>query len=83
MVRATDNLSGIKDFDVRYRTAPAGGSFGRYTQWFTDTTLTSALFTPTPGSTICFSVRARDRACWEQFTYSPEVCSTAPYDDPS
>ena len=24
----TDNLSGIKDFDVRYRTAPAGGSFG-------------------------------------------------------
>ena len=79
----SDNLSGIKDFDVRYRTAPAGGSFGGYTQWFTDTTLTSASFTPTPGSTVCFSVRARDRACWEQPTYSPEVCTTAPYDDPS
>ena len=79
----SDNLSGIKDFDVRYRTAPAGGSFGGYTQWFTDTTLTSALFTPTPGSTICFSVRARDKACWEQPTYSPEQCTTAPYDDPS
>ena len=78
-----DNLSGIKDFDVRYRTASAGGSFGPYTQWFTDTTLTSASFTPTPGSTVCFSVRARDRACWEQPTYSPEVCTTAPYDDPS
>ena len=78
-----DNLSGIKDFDVRYRVAPAGGSFGPYTQWFTDTTLTSASFTPTPGSTVCFSVRARDRACWEQPTYSPEVCTTAPYDDPS
>jgi hypothetical protein len=79
----SDNLSGIKDFDVRYRVAPAGGSFGPYTQWFTDTTQTSASFTPTPGSTVCFSVKARDRACWEQPTYSPEVCTTAPYDDPS
>ncbi len=78
-----DSASGIKSFDVRYRTAPAGGSFGPYTQWFDDTTMTSALFTPTPGSTTCFSVRAQDRACWEQPTYSPEVCTTAPYDDPS
>jgi hypothetical protein len=78
-----DSVSGIKDFDVRYRTATAGGSFGPYTQWFTDTTQTSAPFTSTPGSTVCFSVKARDRACWEQPTYSPEVCTTAPYDDPS
>jgi hypothetical protein len=80
---ATDATSGVKDYDVRYRVAPAGGSFGAYTQWFTDTTQTSAQFTPTPGSTVCFSVKARDNACWEEPHYGPEVCTTAPYDDPS
>jgi hypothetical protein len=78
-----DATSGIKDFDVRYRVALAGGSFGPYTQWYTQTTATSAAYNPVAGSTICFSVRARDRACWQQPTYSPEVCTTAPYDDPA
>jgi hypothetical protein len=79
----TDALSGVKDYDVRYRVATAGGSFGPYTQWYSDTTQTTASYNPVAGTTICFSSRTRDNACWEDPHYSPEVCTTAPYDDPS
>jgi hypothetical protein len=79
----SDTVSGVKDYDVRYRQASGSGPFGPYVQWFTQTTSTSASFSAPAGTTTCFSVRARDNACWTTVKYSPEQCTTAPYDDPS
>ena len=61
---ATDNLSGVKNYDVRYRQAASNGSFGGYTTWFSHTTSTSAAFTAPAGATTCFSARATDNAGW-------------------
>ncbi|MGZ8695176.1 MAG: hypothetical protein ACXWYS_07030, partial [Gaiellaceae bacterium] len=79
----TDNLSGVKDYDLRYRQSASGGTFGGYTTWFNDTTSTSANFTAPAGSTTCFSARARDNAGWTPFAWSAEQCTTVPLDDPA
>ena len=79
----TDNLSGVKDYDVRYRQAASNGSFGSYTTWFSHTTSTSSSFTAPAGSTTCFSVKARDNAGWSPAAWSAEQCTTVPLDDPA
>jgi hypothetical protein len=79
----TDNLSGVKDYDVRYLQAASNGTFGGYTTWFNDTTSTSASFTAPAGSTTCFSVKARDNAGWSPFAWSAEQCTSVPLDDPA
>ena len=79
----TDNLSGVKNYDVRYRQAASNGTFGGYTTWFSHTTSTSAPFTAPAGSTTCFSARATDNAGWTAFAWSAEQCTTVPLDDPS
>ncbi len=78
-----DNLSGVRDYTVRYRQAASGGAFGAVTGWLSQTTATGASFTAPAGSTTCFSVRARDNAGWLTTAYSPERCTTVPLDDPA
>ncbi len=80
---ATDNLSGVKNYDVRYRQAASNGTFGSYTTWFSHTTSTSAAFTAPAGATTCFSARATDNAGWTSSTWSAEQCTTVPLDDPA
>lgn len=85
---ATDNLSGIFGYDVRYREAPYKGGFGGFVNWqkvgatraFTTTTATSATFTGTPGTTYCFSARAIDGA-GNASSYGPEGCTAVPVDN--
>ncbi len=80
---ATDNASGPRSYDVRYRTASSNSSsFGSFTTWQTQTTALNATFTATPGLTYCFSSRARDFA-FNTSGWSSEVCTTAPLDDAS
>ena len=58
----TDNLSGVKNYDVRYRQAASNGSFGGYTTWFSHTTSTSALFTAAAGiDDLLLGARDRQR----------------------
>jgi hypothetical protein len=81
---ATDNASGPRVYEVRYRTAPSGSStFGSYTTWQTWTTSLNAMFTGTPGTTYCFSNRARDFAANTSAWGSTEKCTTLPLDDAS
>jgi hypothetical protein len=57
---ATDN-TGVKSYDVRYRSAPYNSSsYGGYITFKSATTARSGVFTGSPGRTYCFSVRARD-----------------------
>ncbi len=79
----TDNLSGVANYDVRYRQAASNGTFGSYTTWFTHTTSTGATFTAPAGTTTCFSVRATDVAGWTASSWSAEKCTTVPLDDPA
>lgn len=79
----TDNLSGVANYDVRYRQAASNGTFGSYTTWLTHTTSTGGSFTAPAGSTTCFSVRATDVAGWTTVAWSPEQCTTVPLDDPA
>jgi hypothetical protein len=72
----------ILTFDVRYRRAAWNGSFGAYSAWLSAMALTTSPFTTSPGSTYCFSGRARD----DQANVSPwsaETCTAAPLDDRS
>lgn len=56
----TDSLSGIatNGYDIQYR----DGASGNWTNWLTDTGLTSAYFTGQEGHTYYFRTRARDNA---------------------
>ncbi|MDQ1479657.1 MAG: hypothetical protein QOI44_518, partial [Actinomycetota bacterium] len=57
---ATDN-TGVKSYDVRYRSAPYNStSYGSYITFKSATAATSGAFTGSAGRTYCFSVRARD-----------------------
>lgn len=53
----TDNgLAGLRSYDVQYRNGPTGA----WTDWLTNTTVTSAQFTGEYGHTYFFRSRARD-----------------------
>jgi hypothetical protein len=81
---ATDNASGPRVYEVRYRTASSGSStFGSYTTWQTWTTSLNAMFTGSAGTTYCFSTRARDFAANTSAWGSTEECTTLPLDDAS
>jgi hypothetical protein len=79
---ATPGTGALASYDVRYRRAPWNGSFGGYTTRWTATTATTATFGASPGSTYCFSVRARD-ADGMLSAWSAETCSAVPLDDRS
>ncbi|MGH2819642.1 MAG: hypothetical protein ACRDJ5_03200 [Actinomycetota bacterium] len=77
----SDALSGLANYDVRYRSAAATSAvFGPFVVHHSGTTATSSTFTGTPGRTYCFSVRARDNA-GNVSPYGPQKCTTIPLDD--
>ena len=60
----SDDVSGVKWYDVQYRQ----GSAGTWTNWLTGTTQTSATFNATLGYTYYFQSRAQDHAGnWEDY----------------
>jgi hypothetical protein len=77
---ASDAGTGVKNYDVRYRTAPRNAGFGSYTTLVSATTSTQRNFTGNPGSTYCFSARARDNA-GNVSAYGPQKCTSIPVDD--
>ena len=78
---ATD-LSGIGSYDLRWRIAHADGVFGSLiTQSkLTGTTATKANLAIAAGTTMCFSVRAKDRA-GNVSDWTSERCTNRPLDD--
>lgn len=87
---ATDNLSGIFGYDVRYREAPYDGDLGGFVPWhdasgtkkLATTTATSASLNGTPGTTYCFSARSTDGA-GNASPYGAEGCTAVPVDNPT
>jgi uncharacterized repeat protein (TIGR01451 family) len=75
---ATDAESGLASFDVRYREARPGRSFGRYVDWQKGaSTIRVASFKARPGSTYCFSTRATNKAGVSS-SWGPEACTSVP-----
>jgi len=58
---ATDDMVGVRDYDVRVKSAPYNRKFSTWHQIWRDTTSTDARFNGEAGHTYCFSVRATDR----------------------
>jgi hypothetical protein len=77
---ATDNLAGVRDVDVRVRSAGRDGRFSSWATWLNDTTATSAHRRVVPGRTYCFSARARDRV-GNVGRWSEPRCAATPVDD--
>jgi hypothetical protein len=77
---STDAGTGVASYDVRYRSARYNGGFGVETSWQSATSATSAVFVGSPGTTYCFSARARDRA-GNLSGWSAETCTALPVDD--
>jgi hypothetical protein len=75
-------LAPVSSYDVRYRRARWNGDFGPTVTWRSATTATGATFTASPGSTYCFSVRARD-ADGGVSPWTVETCTAIPLDDRS
>jgi outer membrane protein assembly factor BamB len=77
-----DAGNGVSSYDVRYRVAPANGSFGPYQEptALQATTTRSVTLSPGQGRTVCTSVRARDRA-GSVSAWSPDACQTVLLDD--
>ena len=60
----SDDVSGVKWYDIQYKQ----GSAGTWTGWLTRATQTSATFNATPGYTYYFQSRAEDHAGnWEDY----------------
>jgi hypothetical protein len=78
--RASDAGSGVESFDVRVRRTGPAGARHPARSWLGATTARSAHFRGVPGSTYCFSARARDRdgnvSGWSRWR-----CTALPLDD--
>ncbi len=72
----------VASYDVRYRRAKWNGGFGSRVLWLSATTATSKSHGASPGSTYCYSARARDDqgllSAW-----TAETCTAIPLDDRS
>jgi len=77
---ATDDESGIASYDVRYRRTGWHSPSRPPRSWRLATTATKATFRGAPGSTYCFSTRARDRA-GNRSPWSRQRCTALPLDD--
>jgi Regulator of chromosome condensation (RCC1) repeat len=75
-------FSPVAAYDVRYVRARWNGPFGDWTTWRAGTPEQSRTFTGSPGSTYCFSARARD-ADGLVSTWSERTCTAIPLDDAS
>ena len=84
---AQEGLAPIASYDVRYQRARWDGRFGAWTPLLTESPLTTATVTTTPGYTYCFAVRARDTTgAVSPWTGRDENdmdtgCSASPFDD--
>jgi acid phosphatase type 7 len=78
--QATDADSGVESFDVRVRRTGPDGTRHAVRSWLDATTATSASFEGVPGSTYCFSARARDRE-GNVSGWSSWRCTALPLDD--
>jgi hypothetical protein len=58
---AGSDTAGVASYDVRYRRATYGGSFGAYSTAVSATTATKAAVNLAVGYQYCFSVRGRDK----------------------
>jgi hypothetical protein len=79
---ASTGDTSVASYDVRYQSADVSSAFGDWTTWQSATTATSASFTGTPGSTYCFSARARNDA-GDPTPWSAYKCTAIPVDDPA
>jgi hypothetical protein len=78
--RATDAGSGVASFDVRVRRIGPAGTRYALSSWLDATTAGSADFQGVPGSTYCFSARARDHD-GNVSGWSTGRCTALPLDD--
>lgn len=76
----SDDLAGVRDLDVRVRSAGRNGRFSSWAMWREDTTATSGRLGVRPGRTYCVSARATDRA-GNTGRWSRQRCVAAPVDD--
>jgi hypothetical protein len=79
---ARDDLAGVRDMDLRLRSAGRRGGFSDWRMSLTRSTATSVMRSVDPGQTACYSVRARDRVS-NQGAWSRRRCATAPVDERS
>jgi hypothetical protein len=77
---ARDDLSGVRDVDLRLRSAGRRGEFFDWRSSLTRSTATSVVRSVDAGQTACYSVRARDRV-GNQGAWSKDRCVTAPVDE--
>ena len=79
---ASDATSGVHSTDVRYRKAAHGSAFGAfaYPSSWQRTTLRAAALAVSPGATLCWSVRGRDRV-GNLSAWSAERCAARALDD--
>ena len=78
---ATDDLSGIGDYTVRYDEWAANGFASLAVPWATASKVTGATFIARGGRTYCFEATARDRAGNAAPGWSPRRCFAVPLDD--
>lgn len=81
---ATDATTGVASYDVRYRSATGTTGFTGYSipSAFRARTATSASVSVLAGTTICWSVRARDHA-GNVSAWTPDRCTVRAVDDRS
>lgn len=77
---APGSPAAIASYDVRYREGTTTAAFGAYTSWKNVVPVRSAWFAGSPGSTYCFSARARTSAGTVS-DWSGERCTAVPLDD--
>ncbi len=78
----SDALSGIANYDLRWRYGSLAGTYSAYSPIYSYTTQTSfrSPFTGAEGKTLCFGVRARD-GVGNQSNFSGDRCTGVPIDD--
>jgi hypothetical protein len=79
---SSKGTAAVASYDVRVRRAAWNGSFGGYVLWLSAKAASSATFAALPGSTYCFSVRARDTLGLVS-PWTPDTCTAVPLDDRS
>ncbi|MDQ1685402.1 MAG: trimeric autotransporter adhesin [Frankiaceae bacterium] len=81
---ASDAGTGVASYDVRYRAAGPAAAFGAYQSpaGFSNRTGSSASATIGVGTTICWSIRARDHA-GNLSPWTPDHCTARAVDDRS
>jgi hypothetical protein len=78
---ATDSLSGVGAYDVRYDIWAATGSAATNVRWLENSTVTGAAFRARAGRTYCLRVAVEDRAGNPAPGVSPRRCFARPLDD--